>query len=137
MKNVKIICIILIFSLLFCTIISENVLTTATSYTPSSGSSDEMYQKAKSLAGATADETKGIVKSTNNIASAVISITRVIALGVAIIMIIVLAMKYMMAAPGDRAEIKKHAVVYIVGAVVMFACSGILGIIQDFSTNFN
>ena len=51
-------------------------------------------------------------------------------------MIVVLAMKYMMAAPGEKAEIKKHAVVYIVGAVVLFASSGLLGIIQDFaSTN--
>lgn len=132
MKNVKIICIILIFSLLFCTIISENVLAAA----PTSGSSDDMLKTAKDLAGADKKD-EGIVKSTGNIASAVITITRVIALGVAIIMIIVLAMKYMMAAPGDRADIKKHAVVYIVGAVVMFACSGILGIIQDFSKNIN
>ena len=132
MKNVKIICIILIFSLLFCTIISENVLAAA----PTSGDSNAMLQTVKDLAGA--DKTsEGIVQSTGNIASAVITITRVITLGVAIIMIIVLAMKYMMAAPGDRAEIKKHAVVYIVGAVVMFACSGILGIIQDFSKNIN
>ena len=39
----------------------------------------------------------------------------------------------MYSAPGDRAEIKKHAVVYIVGAVVLFASSGILGIIKDFA----
>ena len=44
-------------------------------------------------------------------------------------MLIVLAMKYMMSAPGERADIKKHAVVYVVGAVV--------GIIQKFSDNIN
>ena len=72
-------------------------------------------------------------KSTKNVVGAIITVTRTIATGVAIIMIIVLAMKYMMAAPGDRADIKKHAVVYIVGAVVLFASSGILGIIAKFA----
>ena len=31
------------------------------------------------------------------------------------------------------AEIKKYAVVYIVGAIVLFASSAILGIIKDFA----
>ena len=49
-------------------------------------------------------------------------------------MLIVLAMKYMLSAPSDRADIKKHAVVYVIGAVVMFACTGILEIIRSLST---
>lgn len=68
-----------------------------------------------------------------NIVGAIISITRIVATGIAIIMIIAVAMKYMMAAPGDRADIKKHAVVYIVGAVVLFGSAGILTIIQNFA----
>ena len=74
-----------------------------------------------------------VVSSTSNIVGAIITITRVITAAIAITMIIVLAMKYMMSAPGDRATIKKHAVVYIVGAIIMFACTGILGIIQQFA----
>ena len=128
MKNVKIICIILIFSLLFCTIISGKVF--AKAYT-----SSQMLTRVQDMAGGNPEDKSGIVESTNSIAGAIITIARVIATGVAVIMIIVLAMKYMMAAPGDRADIKKHAVVYIVGAVVMFACSGILAIIQKFATN--
>ena len=34
---------------------------------------------------------------------------------------------------GDKAEIKKHAVVYIVGAVVLFGATGLLGIIKNFT----
>ena len=63
----------------------------------------------------------------------IISVVRVIAVGVAIVMITILAMKYLTAAPGDKADIKKHAVVYVVGAVILFGFSGILGIIIDFS----
>ena len=76
-----------------------------------------------------------VMNPVNNIAGAIITITRIICAGVAIIMLIVLAIKYISAAPGDKADIKKHAVVYVVGAVVLFAASGILGIVKNFAQN--
>ena len=63
------------------------------------------------------------------------TVVQVVGVGVAIIMLIVLAIKYISAAPGDKADIKKHAVVYVVGAVVLFAASGILGIVKKFAAN--
>lgn len=75
-------------------------------------------------------------ESVRTVVGTILNVTRIIATGIAIIMLTVLAMKYMMSAPGDRADIKKHAVVYVVGAIVLFAASGILGIIQTFSNNF-
>lgn len=73
--------------------------------------------------------------SVDGMVASIISVVRVIAMGVAIVMLIVLAMKYLMAAPGDKADIKKHAVVYVVGAVVLFGVSGILGIIAEFASS--
>ena len=72
--------------------------------------------------------------STQQVVGAVLSMAQIIGTGVAIIMLIVLAIKYISAAPGDKADIKKHAVVYIVGAIVLFAATGILQIIKSFST---
>ena len=71
------------------------------------------------------------VTATNNIAGTVITITRTICMGVAVTMLIVLAIKYMSSAPGDKATIKKSAVTYVVGAIVMFAAAGILSIILE------
>ena len=68
-----------------------------------------------------------------SIMGAIIDVIRIVATGVAIIMIIAVAMKYMTAAPGDRADIKKHAVPFVVGAVVLFGATGILTIIKDFA----
>ncbi len=65
---------------------------------------------------------------------AVVVIFQIATTGIAVVMLIVLAMKYMFAAPGDKADIKKHAVVYVVGAVVLFAASGILQIIKVFAS---
>ena len=77
-------------------------------------------------------------ESAKNIVGSILSITKVVAVGVALIMLVVLAIKYMSAAPGDKAEIKKHAVVYVTGAVVLFGSAGILSIIEKFaSTNIN
>lgn len=74
-----------------------------------------------------------VVNKARKISGSVITITRVICSAVAVTMLIAVAMKYMVAAPGEKADIKKHAVIYVVGAVIMFACTGILGIIQKFA----
>lgn len=79
----------------------------------------------------------GATGSVQNIIGALITIIQVVGSGVAIIMLIVLAIKYISAAPGDKAEIKKHAVVYVVGAVILFAATGILGIVKNFSENID
>ena len=82
-----------------------------------------------------AQDTSGAADSLNRIIGAAITVVQVVGVGVAIIMLIVLAIKYISAAPGDKADIKKHAVVYVVGAVVLFAASGILGIVKNFAQN--
>lgn len=80
-------------------------------------------------------DNSGASASSQNIIGALINIVQIIGTGVAIIMLIVLAIKYISAAPGDKADIKKHAVVYVVGAIVLFAATGILQIIKSFSKN--
>ena len=82
-----------------------------------------------------AKDTTGAASSLNALIGAAITVVQVVGVGVAIIMLIVLAIKYISAAPGDKADIKKHAVVYVVGAVVLFAASGILGIVKNFAKN--
>lgn len=70
----------------------------------------------------------------NNIVTNLIIIFRIVGITAAILMLLVVAMKYMTAAPSEKAEIKKSSVVYIVGAVILFAVTGILGIISDLAT---
>lgn len=76
--------------------------------------------------GTTATKFKGILNT-------ILGIVEVIGIAVAVIMLVVLAIKYISAAPNDKADIKKSATMYIVGAVVLFAASGILEIIKNFS----
>ena len=62
-----------------------------------------------------------------------LTVAQIIGTSVAVIMLIVLAIKYISASPNDKAQIKQHAVVYIVGAIILFAASGLLGILKSFS----
>jgi hypothetical protein len=71
---------------------------------------------------------------TTSIMGAAVGIVKIVAAGIAVVMLLVLAMKYMMAAPSDRAEIKKHAVVYVAGAAIMFGVAAVLQFIQDLTT---
>ena len=76
-------------------------------------------------------------KAASDITGTILGVVQVVGVAIAIIMLIVLAIKYISAAPNDKAEIKKHAVVYVVGAVVLFAASGIIGIIRGFADTIN
>lgn len=75
--------------------------------------------------------------SAQNIVGAILNVCKVAAVGVALIMLVFIAMKYMSAAPGEKAEIKKSATIYITGAVILFASAGILNIIAEFSNNIS
>ena len=80
------------------------------------------------------DDTTGATTTVNSVMSTIITVVRIVGVTAAVLMLLVLAMKYMSAAPGEKADIKKSAIVYVVGAVVLFAVTGILGIINQFAT---
>ena len=84
----------------------------------------------------TADSTTvntGASNTATNVVATVISSIRIIGVCFAVVMLLTVAMKYMSAAPGDKADIKKSAVAYVVGAIVLFAVTGILTIIEQFA----
>lgn len=71
--------------------------------------------------------------SVQNMAGQILSIVQIVAISVAIIMLIVLAIKYISASPEGKADIKKSATLYVVGAVLLFGASGVLEIVKQFA----
>ena len=65
--------------------------------------------------------------------STAITIIRIASVAIAIVMLLVIGMRYMVSAPVDRADIKKHLIAYVVGAFILFGVNGILTIILKFS----
>lgn len=75
------------------------------------------------------------ITTTQNVLGAIVSIAQMISITVALVMLVVLATKYMISSVSERAEIKKHAVIYVIGALLIFSVNGIIAIIQQFSLN--
>ena len=86
----------------------------------------EIMEKIRDKAGNSAEGEEGIA----NIFGSIVRIMQVIGTGVAIIMLIVLAIKYLTASPEGKGEVKKSADMYIVSAIVLFAAVNILAAIQ-------
>ncbi len=78
-------------------------------------------------------EAAGMKNLVNDTAITAISIMRIVCVTIAIVILLTISMKYMMSAPGDRADIKKHAVHYVIGALILFGVTGILGILNNFA----
>ncbi len=76
----------------------------------------------------------GSVNPIIDILSAVLFIIRTAGVVIATVILMVIACKYMIASAGDRADIKKYAVSYIIGAVIMLGTAGIAGLLKDIIT---
>ncbi len=57
--------------------------------------------------------------------------TKLLVPTVAVAMLVVLAIKYISAAPAEKADIKKSAFIYVVGALLLFGGVAVLNIIQN------
>ncbi|MBR3613748.1 MAG: hypothetical protein IKL55_01025 [Clostridia bacterium] len=68
------------------------------------------------------------------IVASVLDVVRTIGAAVAVVILLVISGKYLMASAGDRADIKKYAFNYVVGAIILMSASGILSIIKEFVT---
>ncbi len=73
----------------------------------------------------------------NNIAGMVIYVIQIIAFAAAVIMLIFVGIKFLTASPEGKAEIKKTAVIYVVGAILLFAATGILQIVRMLANNIS
>ena len=74
-----------------------------------------------------------VANATKTIMATGIDVVQIIGLGIAVIMITMLAIKYMTGAAEDKASFQKSATIYVLGAVILFGASGILEIIQNFT----
>lgn len=67
-----------------------------------------------------------------NIAGQILNIVQVVGVAVATIMLTVLGIKYVSASPNEKAEYKKGMTIYVIGAVLLFGASMLIGVIRNF-----
>ena len=79
---------------------------------------------------------KGTVTATDaqnsitTITSTVLTAIRYAGSGIALIMLTVIFIKYMLSAASERAEIKKNLIPFTIGAIVLFAASNLVTVLQ-------
>jgi len=72
-----------------------------------------------------------VTKTANNI----IGIVQVICYAAAVIMLVLVGVKFITASPEGKAEIKKSAIQYVIGAIIVFAAGALLGVISNLSNS--
>ena len=71
----------------------------------------------------------------NSTVSNIIGIVQFICYAAAVVLIVMLGVKFMTASPDGKAEIKKSAVIYVVGAVLVFAAGALLQLVRNVAGN--
>ena len=70
-----------------------------------------------------------------NIAGQVLNIVQIVGVAVATIMLTILGIRYVSLSPNEKAEYKKGLTIYVIGAVLLFGASMLIGVIRNFISN--
>ena len=117
-KTLKILSIILI------AILMVTMMGTVVMASEASGQVQELFNKD-------AEGTEGIM----NVGGRIVSIVTTIGIIVAVVVLLVLGIKYMMGSAAEKAEYKKTMIPYLVGALLIFGASAIAKAIIAMSEN--
>ena len=80
------------------------------------------------LAGAEVEDESGKI---GKILNSVIGIIQIAGTGISMIMVSLLGIKYILASPSDKADVKKQIAPMAIGAVILFASVNLVGIVAD------
>ena len=78
------------------------------------------------------DGEKSPIKTATTVISAIIFIMQVALSGFALIMLIVIGIKFIGGSVQEKAEIKKHLVMYVLGATLLFGATGLVQVLKTF-----
>ncbi len=77
----------------------------------------------------------GTKTATRNILGMILDATRIIGIGVALIILTYIGIKFMLASPSERANIKQYCMNFVIGAFILVGGVGFLTIIKNFALN--
>ena len=131
----KKICILIMIIMLSISMFSETFAAGSSGSGSGSGSGtggSGAFDVTKTFKGSESSDLQG-KKEVASVIGGILDAVRIATAAIALIMLTALGIKYMTSSPNDRAEIKKGATVYLVGAFVMFGASTLVTVIKTFS----
>lgn len=69
--------------------------------------------------------------------NSIIAVVRIVGVVIAVVILLILGIKYMMGSAEEKADYKKSMIPYIVGAVLIFASTAIVGVVYDMASSLN
>lgn len=77
------------------------------------------------------------VSGITNFGKQIVAILQTVGTVVAVVILIILGIRYMMGSAEEKADYKKTMIPYVIGAILIFAASTIANIVYNFVSNFN
>lgn len=94
---------------------------------------DEGIKSLVSSMDGTSSPNMGAEHGTVKIVNTAIGLLQIAGSGIALLVITIMGIKYILAAPGEKADIKKMATPIIIGCVLVFGAVNLAAIIESFS----
>ena len=88
-----------------------------------------LIQLALLEAGPSADGTNSLY----TVGNIILGIFQVIGIGVAMIALFILAIRYMYSSPDEKAEVKKKLIPFVIGGVLVFGATSLVRIVETFA----
>lgn len=73
----------------------------------------------------------------DNSAGNLIAIMRIIGVSASLTILAIIAARYMLAAPSEKADLKKQTVAFTIGAFLLFAATTLIGIVVDLANTIH
>ena len=119
-KQVKIISVLLIALMAFA-MVSNTVLAT------------DMSATIKDMANGSGKQPTEVV----NLGKTIVTIMQTVGIVVAVVVLLVIGIKYMIGSAEEKAEYKKTMIPYIIGAILLFASTTIVNVVYNLANSFN
>ena len=120
-KQVKIVSIILVIMIALMAV--SNVVLAA----------PDLSADIKDMANGSGNQPKEVL----NLGKTIVSIMQTVGIVVAVVVLLVLGIKYMMGSAEEKAEYKKTMIPYLVGAILIFASTTIVNVVYNTANSFN
>ena len=120
-KQVKIVSIILVIMIALMAV--SNVVLAA----------PDLSADIKDMANGSGNQPKEVL----NLGKTIVSIMQTVGIVAAVVVLLVLGIKYMMGSAEEKAEYKKTMIPYLVGAILIFASTTIVNVVYNIANSFN
>lgn len=97
------------------------------------GSGDDGVEKLITSMNGTNDPSDASGSKVGSVINTVIGLLQVAGSGISLIVITMLGIKYILASPGEKADVKKAIMPILIGCVLLFGAVNLMGMLASFS----